>query len=82
MGAPHALATRHEGIAGQRVSWVYDAALRHCCGSFDQGWLLRLAHHRVGAPRILRVIRRWRSAGVLEDGGPQGGSVRVGLRNL
>jgi RNA-directed DNA polymerase len=43
----------------------------------------------VGDPRILRLIRRWLTAGVLEDGavepsaagGPQGGSISGVLRN-
>jgi len=47
-------------------------------------------HHRVGDPRILRLIRRWLKAGVLEGGViepsdagvPQGGSSSVVLSNL
>jgi RNA-directed DNA polymerase len=30
VGAPHALATLHEVIAGKPVSWVYEADLRNC----------------------------------------------------
>jgi group II intron reverse transcriptase/maturase len=39
--------------------------------SFDtvsQEWLLRFLNHRIGDPRILRLIRKWLNAGVLEDG--------------
>jgi RNA-directed DNA polymerase len=90
LGAHHALATLHEVIAGKPVSWVYEADLRHFFGSLDHGWLLRLGQHRVGDPRILRVIQRWLKAGVLEDGViepsdegvPQGGSISVVLSNL
>ena len=39
--------------------------------SFDevsQNWLVRFVEHRVGDPRIIRLIRKWLRAGVLEDG--------------
>ena len=39
--------------------------------SFDtvsQGWLVRFLEHRIGDKRIIRLIRKWLKAGVLEDG--------------
>jgi len=39
--------------------------------SFDtvsQDWLVRFAEHRIGDPRIIRLIQKWLRAGVLEDG--------------
>src|SRR3954469_22123958 len=39
--------------------------------SFDavsQKWLLRFLNHRIGDPRIIRLIQKWLKAGVLEDG--------------
>jgi RNA-directed DNA polymerase len=39
--------------------------------SFDtvsQDWLVRFVAHRVGDRRIIRLIRKWLKAGVLEDG--------------
>src|SRR5215218_9690620 len=33
-----------------------------------QAWLLRFVEHRIGDPRIIRLIRKWLTAGVLEDG--------------
>ena len=33
-----------------------------------QDWLVRFVEHRVGDPRIIRLIRKWLKAGVLEDG--------------
>jgi|RhiMethySRZTD1v2_1073278.scaffolds.fasta_scaffold395776_1 RNA-directed DNA polymerase len=90
LGAHHALATLHEVIAGKPVSWIYEADLRNFFGSLDHAWLLRFVQHRVGDPRILRLVRRWLKAGVLEDGSiepseegvPQGGSISVVLSNL
>ena len=34
----------------------------------SQEWLLRFLNHRIGDPRILRLIRKWLNAGVLEVG--------------
>jgi RNA-directed DNA polymerase len=31
-------------------------------------WLVRFVEHRIGDPRIIRLIRKWLKAGVLEDG--------------
>ena len=31
-------------------------------------WLIRFVEHRIGDPRIIRLIRKWLKAGVLEDG--------------
>ena len=34
----------------------------------SQDWLIRFVEHRVGDRRIIRLIRKWLKAGVLEDG--------------
>jgi hypothetical protein len=34
----------------------------------SQNWLIRFVEHRIGDPRIIRLIRKWLRAGVLEDG--------------
>jgi RNA-directed DNA polymerase len=39
--------------------------------SFDevsQEWLIRFLKHRIGDPRIIRLVQKWLRAGVLEDG--------------
>ena len=39
--------------------------------SFDEvsrDWLIRFVEHRIGDPRIIRLIQKWLKAGVLEDG--------------
>jgi RNA-directed DNA polymerase len=38
VGAHHALATRHEVMAGKPVSWVYEADLGDFFGSVDHEW--------------------------------------------
>lgn len=34
----------------------------------SQDWLVRFVQHRIGDPRIVRLIQKWLKAGVLEDG--------------
>ena len=39
--------------------------------SFDevsQEWLIKFLNHRIGDPRMIRLIQKWLKAGVLEDG--------------
>ena len=36
--------------------------------SVSQEWLVRFVEHRVGDKRIVRLIRKWLKAGILEDG--------------
>jgi len=36
--------------------------------SVSQDWLVRFLEHRIGDPRIIRLIRKWLKAGVLEEG--------------
>jgi RNA-directed DNA polymerase len=31
-------------------------------------WTVKFVQHRVGDPRILRLIQKWLKAGVMEDG--------------
>jgi group II intron reverse transcriptase/maturase len=56
------------GISSTKVSWILDADLRSFFDSVSQDWLVRFLEHRIGDPRIIRLIRKWLKAGVLEDG--------------
>ena len=60
-----ALAT---GILRKRVNWVLDADIRDFFGQVDQAWLERFLEHRIADRRVLRLIRRWLRAGVIEHG--------------
>jgi group II intron reverse transcriptase/maturase len=90
LSAHHALATVSEVIAGKPISYVYEADLKNFFGSLNHGWILRFLERRVGAPRVLSLIRRWLKAGVLEngevtaneEGTPQGGSISVMISNV
>jgi RNA-directed DNA polymerase len=51
-----------------KVNWVLDADIRSFFDEISQEWLIRFLEHRIGDPRIIRLIRKWLKAGVLEDG--------------
>ncbi len=56
------------GILRKKVNWVLDADIRDCFGSFSHAWMVTLVQHRIGDRRVLRLIKVWLKAGVLEDG--------------
>jgi len=66
---PHdALDALATGIIKKRVNWVLDADISDYFTSLDQSWLLKFLEHRIADQRVLRLIQKWLSAGVLEDG--------------
>jgi group II intron reverse transcriptase/maturase len=55
-------------ITSRKVNYILDADVRDFFGSVSQEWLVRFLEHRVGDKRIIRLIRKWLKAGILEDG--------------
>ncbi|MER9852387.1 group II intron reverse transcriptase/maturase, partial [Mesorhizobium sp. M0106] len=55
-------------INTRRVNWIVDADIQNFFGSVSQDWLVRFLEHRIGDKRIIRLIRKWLKAGILEDG--------------
>jgi RNA-directed DNA polymerase len=78
------------GIGQKKVNWVLDADLREVFTSLDHRWLGRFLEHRIADKRVLRLIRKWLAAGVIEDGSwsetaegaPQGASASPLLANV
>lgn len=78
------------GIRWNKVSWVLDADIRAFFDTIDHEWLLKFVDYRIADKRVLRHIRKWLNAGVLEDGKiwqaeygtPQGGSLSPLLANI
>lgn len=56
------------GITSKKVCFILDADVRSFFDSVSQSWLVRFLEHRIGDPRIIRLISKWLKAGVLEDG--------------
>jgi group II intron reverse transcriptase/maturase len=89
--SPHqALDALSVGIMMRKVNWVLDADIRGFFDTLDHGWVMRFLEHRVADRRVLRLIRKWLSAGVLEGGKRtrtkrgtvQGGSISPLLANV
>ncbi len=66
---PHdALDALSAAITSRKVNHILDADVRDFFGSVSQDWLIRFLEHRIGDKRIIRLIRKWLKAGILEDG--------------
>lgn len=88
---PHdALDALSIAITRGKVGWVLDADIRDCFTSLDQSWLLRFLEHRIADKRVLRLVKKWLDAGVIEggtwtqsdEGTPQGASISPLLANV
>jgi RNA-directed DNA polymerase len=88
---PHdALDALAAGIYKKKVNWVLDADIRDFFSSLDQGWLGKFLEHRIADRRVVRLINKWMSAGVIEEGtwsdttegAPQGASASPLLANV
>ena len=86
----HALDALYVGIMRRKVNWVLDADIRGFFDAMDHDWLMKFVEHRIADQRVLRHIKKWLKAGVIEDGKrtetemgtPQGGSVSPLLANV
>jgi group II intron reverse transcriptase/maturase len=85
-----ALAALDTGLMTRRVNWVLDLDIRGFFDTIDHEWLVKFVEHRIADRRVVRIIRKWLKAGVLEDGKrmevdlgtPQGGSISPLLANI
>jgi RNA-directed DNA polymerase len=78
------------GIKQKKVNWVLDADIRGFFDAINHEWLVRFVEHRIADRRIVRLIQKWLTAGVLCDGkktvtnvgSPQGATISPLLANI
>ena len=56
------------GIGRRKVNWILDADIAGFFDTVSHDWLISFVEHRVGDRRVIRLIRKWLTAGVAEDG--------------
>jgi retron-type reverse transcriptase len=61
-----ALDALYVGITRRKVNWVLDADIRGYFDAISHEWLVKLIEHRIADRRVVRLIQKWLSAGVLE----------------
>lgn len=74
----------------KKVNWILDADIQGFFDNIDHDWLIKFLEHRIGDRRILRLIRKWLKAGIIEEGDwsdttqgtPQGAVISPLLANV
>lgn len=56
------------GLTRRKVNWVLDADIKSFFDTIDHDWMMRFLEHRIADGRVLRLIRKWLTAGVIENG--------------
>ena len=104
-GQHDALDALAAGIENRAVNWILDADIKGFFDNISHEWMMRFVERRIGPrsgpmqrqavsapgdPRVLRLIRGWLKAGVVEDGvkhpatkgTPQGAVISPLLANI
>lgn len=55
-------------IQQKRVSYVVEADIRKFFEQVNHQWMLEFLRHRIGDPRIIRLVHRMLKGGIMEDG--------------
>lgn len=88
--AHDAIQTIRATVMTHPIHWVYEGDIRGFFDHLDHAWLMRMLTLRIADPWILRLVRKWLTAGVVESGirtvsdfgSPQGGPISPILANV
>ena len=67
-GAHDALDALGYAVSRKKVNWIVDADIKAFFDRIDRDQLIRFVEHRIGDRRVVRLIRKWLDAGVMENG--------------
>jgi RNA-directed DNA polymerase len=89
-GCHDAIKRLHEVLMRYRINHIVDADIKGFFDNVDQRWLMRCLEERIGDKGLLRYIKRFLKAGVMEEGKwqetekgtPQGGIISPILANI
>jgi len=78
------------GLSETPINWVVDLDIRGYFDHIQHDWLIRFLEHRIADKRVVRLIRKWLRAGVMdggrwqptEEGSPQGSVISPLLANI
>lgn len=91
VGALEAVDTLTIKLPVGRYAWVVEADIKKFFDPIEHGWMVRMLAERLDDGALLRLIRKWLKAGVLDTDGtvlhpvtgpPQGGTVSPILANV
>jgi group II intron reverse transcriptase/maturase len=88
--AHNALDAVSVGVSTKRLNWIFDADIAKFFDTIEHDWLMKFIEHRVADAQVVRLLKKWLHAGVLEDGKltrselgtVQGGSISPLLANI
>jgi RNA-directed DNA polymerase len=89
-GQHQALDALYVAIRGRKVNWILDMDLKGFFDNIGKDHLMEMVGRRIADPRVLRLIRKWLDAGIVEDGEwfetekgtPQGAVISPLLANI
>ncbi|EFK07275.1 group II intron-encoded protein LtrA family protein, partial [delta proteobacterium NaphS2] len=89
-GCHDALRALSKEVEGCRVHYIVDADIKGFFDNVDHDWMIKFLGHRIADKRVLRYVKRFLKAGIMEEGKeiasdkgtPQGGIISPVLANI
>ena len=72
-------------VEGGRIHFIVDADIKGFFDNVDHEWLMKFLGHRIADKRVLRYVKRFLKAGIMENGAVSAsdkGTPKVGYAKL